>query len=269
MAQFFSTNLGQILLTSFLIYVFFAGAFYIASDYVIFQPPPKSVAPRYEQQDIYLKLDNKTTIHAVYLANPKASYTILFSHGNAEDLVTAYPFLHMLRQMGFNVLAYDYPGYGKSTGHPNERRVYAAITACFGHLTKTLKIPTDKIVLFGRSLGTAPTLYIAKNQSVHCVILESPFLSAYRVLTRVGIFPFDKYQNVRYIKSVRSPILIIQGTIDDVIPFSHGQRLFEIAKPPKTHYWVKDAKHNDLIMVAGDNYWQTILNFINKTSTHE
>lgn len=269
MAQFFSTQFGQILQAIIIIYIFFAAAFFLASDSVLYQPPAKNTSARYEQKDLYFKLQDNSKIHAAYLENPNAKYTILFSHGNAEDLTTLYPFIHILRQMGFNVLAYDYPGYGQSTGQSSEKRIYEAITLCYQYLTQTLQVPTDHIVLFGRSLGTAPSLYIAKTNKVHAVILEAPFLSAYRIMTRIGIFPFDKFQNIRYIKLVSSPVLIIQGTKDNVIPFYHGQRIFEMAKPPKKHFWVKNASHNDVIIVAGNHYFETISKFINNPNSNE
>jgi fermentation-respiration switch protein FrsA (DUF1100 family) len=81
------------------------------------------------------------------------------------------------------------------------------------------------------------------------------------VVTGYRIFPFDKFSNVDKIKQVRCPLLIIHGRQDEVIPFWHGERLFELANQPKTNLWVEGAGHNNLKPVAGKQYVQSMLAF--------
>jgi fermentation-respiration switch protein FrsA (DUF1100 family) len=91
--------------------------------------------------------------------------------------------------------------------------------------------------------------------------VQSGFTSAFRVMTRVSIVPFDKFPNYKDIRNVHCPVLIIHGTVDSVINFRHGKELFELAKEPKIHLWVDGANHNDLEEVAGERYIKSIQAF--------
>ena len=118
---------------------------YFFSDYVTFFPP----RPHYQDTAEFLKLttaDGKT-IFSVYLPNKKAKYTVLVSHGNAEDLGTVMPFLRAMRDNGFSVFAYDYHGYGLSSGNPSEHNAYLDVNAAYDYLTKNLKVLPEVLII--------------------------------------------------------------------------------------------------------------------------
>lgn len=245
-----------------LYYVIFMLFFYVASNFIMFPVPEKS----YKDQDfniIKLHSKNGKTISAIYLDNPTSKHTILISHGNYEDLGNLYPFLEALKARGFSVFAYDYQGYGTSQGAPSESKSYDDIETAYDYLTKSLKIPVNQIILFGRSLGTGPTVDLASRKQSAGVILQSPMLTAFRIITVVPLFPLDRYRNNQKIKQIKVPILFIHGTKDEVIPFWHSKKLYELAHEPKYFYAVENAKHNDLMQVAGDHFWEAIQNFEN------
>ena len=129
------------------------------SDQAIFLPQPSS----YRDGPEILKLTsaNGKVISAVYLPQPSAKFTLLVSHGNAEDLGDIRPWLEDLRRSGFNVFAYDYQGYGASQGKPTEKTAYEDENAAYDYLTLTLKTPPDRIIVFGRSVGTGPAVHLA------------------------------------------------------------------------------------------------------------
>lgn len=231
------------------------------ADGLIFLPHPSS----YRDSPEILKLSSTggKRISAMYLANPAAQYTLLVSHGNAEDLGDDREWLGDLQGAGFSVFAYDYQGYGTSEGRPSESGSYDDENAAYDYLTTQLKIPADRIIIFGRSVGTGPAVHIAARRPAAALILQSPFLSAFRVLTRVAVLPFDKFPNYKEIRNVHCPVLIIHGTKDNVINFWHGQKLFALAHEPKQFFAVADAGHNDVDMVAGSNYGKTIQAFAN------
>src|SRR5574342_467910 len=118
---------------------------------MIFLPP----APSYPDMPDVIRLATASgeRIAAVYLPNPRATYTMLFSHGNAEDLGGIRPLLPVLQDLGFSVLAYDYRGYGLSEGQPSERNVYADIDAAYDYLTRDARVQPGRLILYGRSLG--------------------------------------------------------------------------------------------------------------------
>jgi fermentation-respiration switch protein FrsA (DUF1100 family) len=222
------------------------------SNRVIFQPQPAG----YRDNATILKLTSSdgAKVSATYLANPAAVFTALFSHGNAEDIGDIAPLLEQIRDAGFSVFAYDYQGYGTSQGRPTEQHAYDDEDVAYNYLTETMHVQPDKIIAFGRSVGTGPATYLASKRPVAGLILQSPFTSTFRVMTRVSVLPLDRFDNLQRIKAVHCPVLVIHGTQDTVINIFHGKRLFEAANEPKRFLWVEGANHNDVEVVAGSGY---------------
>lgn len=224
---------------------------------LLFQPPshPTYLHP---SRHFWLTTKYNTRIPAFFIERPNAKVTILFSHGNAEDLGMIYDWFNDLaRVLRVNIMAYDYSGYGKSTGTgnvPSEEHVYADIEAAYKYLLEVRKLQPSEIVLYGRSLGSGPSCYLAQKtanegRSVAGVILQSPLLSAFRVAFNFRFtVVWDKFPNVEYAPFIRCPVFIIHGTNDEVVPFSHGEDLFISleqcwrAKP----FWVEGAGHNNI-----------------------
>lgn len=241
-------------------YLLIYGAFF--SDRQIFLPPPSS----YEDTEQILKLTTSDglQISALFLPHDEAPYTLLYSHGNAEDLGYALPHLQELQQIGFAVLAYDYRGYGTSQGTPSEQGTYKDIEAAYRYLTADLQIPPRRILVYGRSVGSGPAVDLAARRPVGGLILESPFVTAFRVLTRIQILPFDKFANIDKIQRVDVPVLILHGVDDELIPLWHGKALYEQAPHPKFSLWVEGAGHNDLFWQDRQSYIDTLNRFIEK-----
>lgn len=250
-----------LLLYTCIIYVVSAFLFFFLSDSILFQPPrfnPIQNMPA----TLSLPLPNGNQLSAIYLPNPQAKYTLLVSHGNATDLNYSLSFLNNLRDHGFSVFAYDYQGYGASTGKPSEKNTYVDITTAYEYLTKNLHIPAQHIIALGHSLGAGPSIYLARNFKIGGLIIESPFVSAYRVKTILPLFPFDKYPNLQVISKIQVPVLLIHGTEDSIIPVWHGEKIFAAIQSPKQAYWVKGADHNGLLEYDPHHYWEAIDNFI-------
>jgi abhydrolase domain-containing protein 17 len=255
-----------ILVTAVIVYVAFAAFAWLVSDWLIFQPPSPSY--RAGQLPIVMVPTDGGSIATLHLPNPHASVTVLFAHGNAEDLGQLVPFLEELRRTGFAVLAFDYRGYGMSTGGPPAATgATSDMEAVYRHAVKTLSIPPSRLVLYGRSVGSGPATDLAARVPIGGLVLESAFVSAFRVLTRVSLLPFDRFHNVRHIRRVHAPILVIHGTEDEVIPVSHGRLLYEAAGQPKQALWIEGAHHNDVPFVAGPRYWSTLSAFGRQVGT--
>jgi abhydrolase domain-containing protein 17 len=254
-------SLGRILRSIVFIYAFLCFYAFFVSESMIFQPPPAS----YQDSSEIIKVAsaNGAKISAVYFPNPQAKYTVLYSHGNAEDLGMILWLLRDIRDSGFAVFAYDYQGYGTSQGRPSEYNAYRDVEASYGYLADVLKVPPEQILLYGRSVGGGPAIDLAARQTVGGLVVESSFVSAFRVLTKIPILPFDKFVNIDKIGKVRSPVLIIHGKSDEVVGFWHGESLLAAANQPKSHFWIAGAGHNNLIDVAGDRYFTTLQNFAN------
>lgn len=236
------------------IFAFFYG------ERLIFLPRPKS----YQDSSEILKLTtpNGEQISALYLPNPIATYTILYSHGNAEDLGRIRQRLEHLKSLGVSVFAYDYRGYGTSQGKPSEQNAYQDIEAAYRYLTDALGILPSQIILYGRSLGSGTSVEIASREPIAGLILESPFTSTFRVITRIAIIPFDRFDNLRKIDKVRCPVLFLHGTQDRLIPLHHSETLFKQVRSPKQLVEIAGADHNDLLEIAGTQYDQSIETFL-------
>ena len=182
---------------------------------LLFQPPPPTYL--HPSRHFWLNTATGSRIPAFFIERPNAQVTILFSHGNAEDLGMIYDWFNDLaRVLRVNIMAYDYTGYGKSNGAPCEENCYADIDAAYQYLLDVRRLQPEQIVLYGRSLGSGPSCFLAQKsakegKSVGGVILQSPLLSAYRVafdfrFTMVG----DKvcmYIILYYIISISSFLL--------------------------------------------------------------
>ena len=252
--------------SSILIYAFFAFFVYFRADSLIFFPQPSS----YNNTENILQIPVTATenISALYLPNPQANYTLLYIHGNAEDLGDIRPKLKRLQTWGFNVFAYDYRGYGTSDGHPSEKNAYQDADAAYRYLTQQLNIPPAEIILYGRSVGGGSATELAQRYSTAGLILESTFTSAFRVIAPVPLLPFDKFTNLDKLKKVTSPVLIMHGQADQIIPIKHGKALYEAAPEPKMSLWVPEASHNNFSLVAGDRHRQALLAFQNLLEKH-
>ncbi|CAH1256079.1 unnamed protein product [Diabrotica balteata] len=167
-----------------------------------------------------------------------ARFTILFSHGNAVDLGQMSSFyLGLGSRINCNIFSYDYSGYGVSAGKPSEKNLYADIDAAWQALRTRYGISPENIILYGQSIGTVPTVDLAARYEVGAVILHSPLMSGMRVAfpnTKRTWF-FDAFPSIDKVPKVMSPTLIIHGTEDEVIDFSHGLTIFENVLKPLSH----------------------------------
>ena len=249
----------SLLLVGLVVYGYLLWLGWFQSERMIFLPRPAS----YRDGDAILKLTTSDglQISAVYLPNPAAAYTLLYSHGNAEDLGDILPRLVHLQQAGFAVLAYDYRGYGTSEGIPSEAGAYKDIEAAYTYLVAQGILP-EQILVYGRSVGGGPSVYLAAQKPVGGVILESTFVTAFRVLTRIPLLPFDRFDNLSRIAKIDCPLLILHGTQDRLIPFWHAEALYQAARDPKRLVPIEGADHNNLLQVARERYVTILHQFV-------
>lgn len=242
-----------------LIYAAVSGCAHMSVNSVLFQPGFGS--HRAVAGQIAISTDDGVELAALHLPNPQARFTIWYFHGNAEDLGDIEPFLKDMRDRGFSVFAYDYPGYGRSGGSPSEQSVYAANRAARAYLHDVLKVPASRVIVYGSSVGTGPAIDLAAQHRFAGLVVRAGFLSVYRVVTRWPLLPGDRFRNLAKIRKVSYPVLMMHGRQDEVIPFYHGEKLFAAAREPKRHLWVDGAHHNDFLDVAGERHWAALQEF--------
>ncbi|GMI75297.1 hypothetical protein like AT3G30380 [Hibiscus trionum] len=196
-----------------------------------------------------LSTNRGNEIAAMYVKNTSASLTVLYSHGNAADIGQMYhTFFELSVHLNVNLLGYDYSGYGQSTGKPSEQDTYADIEAAYKCLEEMYGVKQEDTILYGQSVGSGPTLELAiRLPHLRAVILHSPILSGLRVMYPVKrTLWFDIYKNIDKIPLVDCPVLVIHGTEDEVVNFSHGKRLWELCKEKYEPLWLKGGNHCNL-----------------------
>ncbi|PRQ40539.1 putative serine aminopeptidase, S33, alpha/Beta hydrolase [Rosa chinensis] len=237
----------------------------MAAKFAFFPPDPPSynifvdeptgkmrisdVHPRQDVDVVKINTKKGNEIVALFIKNPSASLTVLYSHGNAADIGQMYHvFSELSVYLGVNLMGYDYSGYGQSTGKPSEQDTYADIEAAYKCLEDTYGVKEEDIILYGQSVGSGPTLDLASRlPHVRAVILHSPILSGLRVMYPVKkTFWFDIYKNIDKMPLVNSPVLVIHGTEDDVVDISHGKQLWELSKDKYEPLWLKGGNHCNL-----------------------
>ncbi|MCK5439049.1 MAG: alpha/beta hydrolase [Gemmatimonadetes bacterium] len=158
---------------------------------------------------------------------------IIFTHGNGE-LVDSWPApLSSFRDLGIGVLIVEYPGYGRSAGTPSQRTIMETMIAAHDWLIARTDIDETRIVAMGRSLGSGPAVGLAGARPVAALILQSPFKSVAAMATeRFYLPPFlarDRFDNQAILQSYDGPVLVLHGTRDRVVPYTHGAALASLA----------------------------------------
>jgi len=225
------------------------------------QPPPYYAG---NAEEVWIDCDDGNRIHGLYWPASEGRPTILFFHGNAQSVYEWCLIMGELAPAECGLLLVDYPGYGKSTGEPNEQALYAAGRGCLTWLEEQ-GIGLGDIVIQGKSLGGGVTAEIAQGLALRGVIFESTFRSVPAVVSRLlpflpadAQFKSESYNSIDKIGNIIAPVLVIHGTNDELIPVEEGKALFDKANEPKQLYLVEGAGHNDVSMVAGESYGRTI-----------
>ncbi len=240
--------------------LFYASATVIVmyvADFMIFPHP----VPTYSENDPSLiKIVTKNaTVMAKYMPVDNAKATILFSHGNAQDLGKIEPVMEAFNRHGYSVFSYDYQGYGHSSGAPSESNAKRDIRTAFNYLTDTLNIDQKDIVLYGYSLGSGVSFDLAlEHDKVLGIVVEGAFTSTYRTKVPIKIFPVDRFDNYAIINRIKVPVLFFHGEDDHVVPVTHSQQLYEKAVSEKDMMIFPDHKHSSLIIKENSEYWNKL-----------
>lgn len=219
-------------------------------------------------EEVWFQSGDGTKLFAWYVESAATSAVVLWCHGNAGNIINRLENLRELYRIGLSVFIFDYRGYGRSQGSPSEEGLYQDALGAHDYLTRTRMIPTDRIVIFGRSLGAAVAGELAVQKPAEGLILESSFPSIAAVAKfHYGGLPLHwllgaEFTLIDRLPSLSLPKLIIHGEQDDIIPLELGRQVFEAAKPPKFFYAIPGADHNNTYQVGGAAYFQRLAEFI-------
>ncbi len=204
--------------------------------------------PGIELEEIAFDSADGTSIHGYYLPKQDAQVSILFCHGNAENIAMLAPEMHRLRErMNAAVLVFDYRGYGQSVGQPFERGILEDAEAAASWMAVRTDQFEDDLVLIGRSLGGGVAVHLASKFGARGLVLDRTFSSTVDVAaSRFWWLPIrfvmrNQFLSVAKIKYFSGPMLQMNGDIDEVIPLWSAQRLFERSPSTEREFQLIDG----------------------------
>lgn len=204
-----------------------------------------------------------------FIPAEEASRIVLFFHGNAGNISHRLESIALFHRLGLSVFIIDYRGYGQSEGSPSESETYLDAAAAWRYLVEERGSEPEQIIIFGRSLGGAVATWLAHNHPPKALIIESTFTSVPDM--GAGQYPFlpvrllarIQYNSLERIPQINVPILIVHSPEDEIIPYSHGQQLFQAANEPKTFLQLRGG-HNEGFIISGQPYEEGLKSFIEK-----
>jgi fermentation-respiration switch protein FrsA (DUF1100 family) len=218
-------------------------------------------------EDRWFETEDGVELHAWWIPHEKPRGAVLYCHGNNGNITHRIGALLELRRMKMSVFAFDYRGYGRSAGQPSEAGLFADVRAAWAHLTGSLGVPPDRVLLFGHSLGGAVAIDAAQHREVAGLVVQSSFTHV-RDMTRV-LFPRtplhlvarNQFRSIDKVPALEMPKLFIHGSDDPTVPHGLGLRLFEAAAAPKEWYSIPRAGHNDVHRQGGFRYFWRLQRF--------
>lgn len=200
---------------------------------------------------------------------------ILFCHGNASDIsymdyIARYK---LFTSLGLNVMTFDYRGFGESEGEPSEEGLYKDVMASYKYLTLTKKIPSDKIILYGHSLGTHVAIDLATRVPAAALVVEGSYRSVPELAHQfypyipVRLVMRNRFMSVEKIGLISIPKLFIHSSEDEIIPISEGKALYEKALQPKSFLTIR-GRHDPAPMESRDIYCNGLFSFLAGTTAH-
>jgi len=220
------------------------------------------------KEDVHFISGDGVRLHGWYISSKSSNATLLWFHGNAGNITHRLVNIEALKPLDLDIFIFDYRGYGKSEGEPNEEGIYLDSQAAYDWLVKVKRIIPEKIILFGRSLGGICAVEVASKNPVAGIILESVFPSAGKMARKMfPVLPLgwaikSKFNAIGKVPNLKIPKLFLHGTRDQIVPYNLGRELFSAAADPKIFYDIEGAGHNDTFLVGGANYFNSIDQFV-------
>lgn len=225
---------------------------------------PDSIGLVYE--DVELRTNNNTKLHAWYIPKKDAKTTLLFLHGNGKNISYRLDLIQILNSLGMNVLIVDYRGYGKSEGISTEKNTYDDARIAWKYLLENKNTKPEDIIIFGRSLGGAIAANLGSEVNPKGMILDSTLSSTKEFAS--DVYPFIpqsmidfSYGASKYLKDINSPLLVLHSMDDEIIPYKHGRKVFQSANEPK-RFVTLQGSHNESFLVSRELYIKSIQRFL-------
>ncbi len=223
-----------------------------------------------DYQDLRIQVEDGPILHGWFVpAGHEGAPVILFCHGNAGNISHRLDSIRIFHELGLDVVIFDYRGYGQSEGRPSEAGTYRDVEAVWSYLTGEGGYSSERIVIFGRSLGAAVAAHLAQSVRPGALILESAFASVpdlgsehYWYLP-VRLLSRFRYATGDYVSKVGAPVLVVHSPDDEIVPIAQGRRIFERANEPKEFLQIL-GNHNGGFVLSGALYTNGLRDFLER-----
>ena len=227
---------------------------------ILFMPPLKvHDDDQGSDEDKFLTTLHGSQIQVKVLKQNDDYLYMIISHGNAEDIYIVNEWVSKILRYFVNVnfVMYEYTGYGLNQENfsCSEQFCYNDAERVYNYVTEELKIPPERIVIFGRSLGSGPSCYLAERHKVAGLILNSGFMSVFRVAFKFRwTLPGDMFPNIDRIKNIECPVCIIHSIKDEIVPFYHARQMYKYCKNKFPPLFIDGTNHNNIDKISDDAY---------------
>ncbi len=219
-----------------------------------------------DYQDVSIQTADGVTLHGWFVPG-RSSRVLLFFHGNAGNISHRLDSIQQFHRLGMAVFIIDYRGYGQSSGKTTESGIYTDTEAAWRYLTEDRGIAGSDIVIFGRSLGASAASRLAAQHQPLALIVESSFTSVPDIAQE--LYPWlparwlSRFSHAThdYVRDVHCPILVAHSRDDEIIPFHHGETIFESANEPRT-FLTLHGTHNDAFIQDENSYMEGLGTFL-------
>ena len=227
---------------------------------ILFMPPKKI------NNEEEIKIENEITVQTAHgsrikivkvMKNPEYLY-LLVSHGNAENIYIVYNWVTKMlaKFINANIILYEYTGYDiNSEFSCSEQYIYHDIEAAYNYLINEMKVAPERIISFGKSLGSGPSCYLAEKYPIGGLFLNSGFMSVYRVAFKFRwTLPGDMFPNIDRIKNIKCPVCIVHSVKDEIVPFYHAKEMYAKSVNKFPPLFIDGTTHNSIDKTSDDVY---------------
>ncbi len=247
-------EIDQIVIIIGVIYIAFCVLFYFAQDYFFFHPEKLPEAFRYKFpfpfEEVNFEMEDGGTINGIHFKVPNSKGVVFYLKGNTRSVKGWGKFARDFVGKGYDFFMIDYRGFGKSRGRRSEKVLYQDAQFVYEWLCE--RYEEDQIILYGRSMGSGIAARLASWNTPRMLILDSPYYSFLHQVKLFGFFLPLKYllrykiRTDKFIQEVKSPIFILHGLRDRLIPYRFGEKLHKMTPENSKLFTIQDGGHNNL-----------------------
>jgi len=262
-------KISSIFLLILLIYILIVSYMYFNQRKLLYLPSENNYLDdpiEFKYKEVFIEVEENLRLKSWLIEDDlESKKTIVFFHGNAGNLSNRTYKLNELNKLNINVLIIAWRSFSCNDGEPTEKNLYNDAKKTIEWLNSK-GVDNKDIILYGESLGTGVAVELAQSSNFKGVILESPFTSMTKAAK--NIYPWlpvkyllkDKYDSENKIQNIKTPILIMHGKRDSIVPFHMGEKLFKLANEPKYSYFTDDDDH---MMKFNEELLKSLSKFLN------